>query len=584
MNKNDCLSPEKLILYSDGSLPKDELKEVEEHVKNCPSCKQEVDYLKGVFTKIEVASVCPSVDELIEYDPEGEGKRDTFIRSHIKYCSKCNDILNRLSCAVEQFEEPAKDIKTEKLPEKISKEIERYYPEQKKMSFWQFLSTFFFSKKTIAVFSSIFVILCCLLVFKLTFVPQMIDDKKMSSMNEKITTESKINTKEVDSATSDSSNMVEPNQEQNDDDIIDEILFSVVTEDDQDKIGKDDKKEINSESNKDKNNIEDIKKQTEKEIDNYSNENLNNIELNNEDNMAELPNNIADNKFKKINENPLENVLEESNENEEMEQLRREYMQGAEVEIHEIEDKTKNVSASKSEPVKTIEKPVKRYVIPIKPVDSVNRETIKLDSYSNSLNKNSSSDRVSQKVAEYRKDTSSDNEIYKQLKKKLIKDKDREEPKESEGKITANVQSVLPAKTSVVQKVSNSQPEKKSIITIPKTPSKMGTEAPPMSQPIMEQRVGAIPTTNNIAGSVPNNNIALSKSASSSNTQLSISPLALEYKINMEIGYGSITITSVNEDGTVFYEIKQNRTLTDEDLDVVNRICGEYKDIKIRFK
>ena len=583
MNKNDCLSPEKLILYSDGSLPKDELKEVEEHVKNCPSCKEEVDYLKHVFTKIEVASVCPSVDELIEYDPEGEGKRDTFIRSHIKYCSKCNDILNRLSCAVEQFEEPAKDIKTAKLPEKVSKEIERYYPEQKKMSFWQFLSTFFFSKKTIAVFSSIFVILCCLLIFKLTFVPQMIDDKKMSSMNEKIKTESKINTKEVDSATYDSINIVDTKQKQNDDDIIDEILSSVVTEDEQDKIEKNDKKEINSESNK--NNIEDINKQTEQQIENFSNKNSNDINLNDEDDMAELPNNIADNKLKNINENSFENVLEESNESEEMGQLRREYMQGAEVEIHELEDKTAKVSAPKSEPPKTVEKPVKRYVIPIKPVDSVNRETIKLNSYSDSLSKNSSSDRVSKKVAEYRKDTSSDNELYKQLRKKLIKDKDREESKESEEKNLANIQSVLPAKTSVVQKVSNSQPEKKSIITIPKTSSKMESEAPPMSQPMLGQPAGTIPTTNNVVGSAPNNNaIVISKSVSRGESKLSISPLALEYKINMEIGYGSITITSVTEDGSVYYEIKQNRTLTDDDLAVINKICAEYRDIKIRFK
>lgn len=573
MKKNDCLSSEKLILYSDGSLSKEELREVEDHIKNCPSCKEEVEYLQGVFTKIEVASVCPSVDELIEYNPDGDGSRDIFIKSHVKFCSKCRDILNRLSLATEQFEDPAKDIKTTKLPEKVSKEIERYYPEQKKMSFWQFLSSFFFSRKSMAVLSSVFVILCCLLIFKLTFVPQMIDKTTMNSMNEKVTKESKINSDEdVDLS-------------------INDLISEIMLEDDEDY----EDKQIDDENNtKESDKIEETVANKSVVEDKNSNENSNKITDEYSDKNIE---NIIDNGTlanKNTNQNidlnfnngeNLEDTSEESvqQENEEMGQLRREYMQGAEVEIHEIEDKTKNVSTPKSEPVKTVEKPVKRYVIPIKPVDSVNRETIKLDSYSNSLNKNSSSDRVSQKVAEYRKDTSSDNEIN-QLRKKLIKD--REEPQKTEVKANFNeVQSVLPAKTSFAQKVSNSQPEKKSIIKIPKQSPKMESEEPPMSQPMMEQPAGTIPTTNNVVGSAPNNNaIVLSKSISRGESKLSISPLALEYKINMEIGYGSITITSVTEDGSVYYEIKQNRTLTDDDLAVINKICAEYRDIKIRFK
>ena len=674
MKKDDCLSSEKLILYSDGSLSKEELKEVEEHLENCHSCREEVEYLKNVFTDIQVASVCPSADELIEYNPEGTGSRDIFIKSHIKFCSKCKDILDRLSIAVEQFDEPPKEIKTTKLPEKVSKEIERYYPEQKKMSFWQFLSSFFFSKKNIAVFSSIFVIICCLLIFKFTFVPQMFGKSNMASLNEKISTESNMNNKDVDSAKADSDE-IDPNREQNE--IIDKIISEIESEDSEN-INKKSEKIENTKVETNTEKATNITDETEKQKNNLSNKNSNNIDgeysNKNSENFINkhLENQEINNRNISSNEENLEDTSEELplQESEEMRQLRREYMQGAEVEIHDIDDnKAKSVVPSKSEPSKSVEKPVKRYVIPIKPIASTNSDTVNINSYSSSLTKSTvSSDRISQNNDEYRKDTSSDNEIYKQLRKKLIKD--REEPKKSEEKVPeskveklierttpVNAQSVLPTTVSAIPKEEKKLKEKKHTVTkeqilqelhkqqevnskkevaqkqekaiskhkvtqeeilqalhkkqeepnkskTPTTtkrfvrqeqPSKVSTPVPKSSvqlgnapvqvtaQPIVERAVDM--KSNSSSGMViPNNNLALSKSASSSNTQLSISPLALEYKINMEIGYGSITITSVNEGGTIYYEIKQNRTLTDDDLVVVNRICGEYRDIKIRFK
>ena len=633
MKKNDCLSSEKLILYSDGSLSKEELKEVEEHLKNCSSCKEEVEYLQGVFTKIEVASVCPSVDELIEYNPEGDGSRDIFIKSHVKFCSKCQDVLNKLSSATELFDEPPKDIKTTKLPEKVLKEIERYYPEQKKMSFWQFLSSFFFSKKNMAVFSSIFVIICCLLIFKLTFVPQMFGKSNMASINEKIEKESKLNSKEdgkeIDSAI---------------DDVVNEIMAEVEAEDEENAEKKSEKVEDKKieDKNQELANIEEKTDENKTDIkNNDSNKNSNSMtaEFLNKDNDNFIDNEILskqNNRNTTFDYNNNEDNLEESlpQESEEMGQLRREYMQGAEVEIHELENK-KNVSVPKSEPSKPVEKPVKRYVIPIKPVDSVEHKTIQLNS--NSLSKDSSSEIVSQKN-DYRKDTNSNNEVYNQLRKKLIKNreeaKEQEEPPKAQSDLTAKV----PVNPTVTPKEETSQKqptEKKHKVTkeqileelhkqrrqeesniskapthkkrfvrqqsqpvkvstpvnvtsvpkvpVPKAPIQVGN-TPAQTQSVVGRAVDM--KSNSSSGMVvpSNNETALSKSIRSNESSLSISPLALEYRINTEIGYGSVTITSVNEGGSIYYEIKQNRALTGEDLAVINSICSEYRDIKIRFK
>lgn len=120
---------EKLMLYLEGEL-KDSIFEFEKHLKDCPSCGQELEELKEAVKLFKNKEIfCPENAHLIEF-ARGEIK-DESIKEHINKCQMCHKIYEILKAQMIDVPEAIESNQVI-MPDKIKNTVSYNYPALKK--------------------------------------------------------------------------------------------------------------------------------------------------------------------------------------------------------------------------------------------------------------------------------------------------------------------------------------------------------------------------------------------------------------------------------------------------------------------
>lgn len=177
----ECLSPENLILYADGTLPDDRRKEAESHLSSCAKCRREADRLDFLFRRLETFSLCPDGNAFSKYSSSSLDASCLIIGKHAEYCASCASDIMKIELAEKAFEQAESD--RQGIPSGLLKRISEIYPKERR-GIWDSVKDFFKRKKTVAYASSALIAACTFAVFNLYLVPDMAKTAVMPAVRE----------------------------------------------------------------------------------------------------------------------------------------------------------------------------------------------------------------------------------------------------------------------------------------------------------------------------------------------------------------------------------------------------------------
>ena len=172
---------EKLVLYTENLASQEERTQIEAHLQECESCREEVGVLKeniGLIKKgslIKTLSQCPEEDILVTLSeapdsiPEAQRKR---LQSHINYCGTCREtfaLLRELDTELKTGEDAAQA--QVKMPASMKEAVENLYgkKEDRQPGFLEKLVQAFNLRPRYSLFSAIAVVLLLVGVLSILF-------------------------------------------------------------------------------------------------------------------------------------------------------------------------------------------------------------------------------------------------------------------------------------------------------------------------------------------------------------------------------------------------------------------------------
>lgn len=177
----ECLSPENLILYADGTLPDDRRKEAESHLSSCAKCRREAERLDFLFRRLETFSLCPDGNALSEYSSSSSDVSCLIIGKHAEYCASCASDIMKMEQAEKAFEQAEPDRQA--IPSGLLKRLSEIYPKERR-GIWDSVKDFFKRKKAAAYASSALIAACAFAVFNMYLVPDMAKTAVMPAVRE----------------------------------------------------------------------------------------------------------------------------------------------------------------------------------------------------------------------------------------------------------------------------------------------------------------------------------------------------------------------------------------------------------------
>ncbi len=125
----DCKDVD-LLAYLEGNLTGNLRKKAEAHIKNCPTCQEELDSLKFTiqsFTHLYTQNPrrdCVSPDQLAQYlDKKLDAHTTAFVKKHLLTCKYCQRELAMMEDFETSFEEKELPLKIPHFPQDVKNKI-----------------------------------------------------------------------------------------------------------------------------------------------------------------------------------------------------------------------------------------------------------------------------------------------------------------------------------------------------------------------------------------------------------------------------------------------------------------------------